>query len=271
MTSEKFNILIVDDEPKNIKLVASFLGVVKNYKLSYTTDPVKSLEMVNEQSYDLILLDINMPKMDGFEVCKTIKNHPKTKNIPIIFLTAMLDDKSMENAFRMGASDYITKPIKKLELVSRVKTIFAFHKYENEIQTLKNDLKFSELVNKMTIDIQTNPIIFYTKDKILSCNKALQQLLGYSSISEFLEKEKTINGFIYDSDCQATQLDDIELIKKLYTEKDNKDRRNRVSIRSKKTLKHFMINVVNLKYDKYLQYLIYFEQINKSDILFEKE
>ena len=271
MTSKKFNILIVDDEPKNIKLVASFLGVVKNYKLSYTTDSLKVLEMVSEQKYDLILLDINMPILDGFEICKSIKKHPKTKDIPIIFLTAMLDDKSMENAFRMGASDYITKPIKKLELVSRVKTIFAFNQYANEIESLKNDLKFSELINKTTIDVQTNPIIFHNKEKIISCNKALQELLGYSSLDEFLDNKKSITSFIYDSDCQATQLGALQWIEKLYDEKDDKDKKHRVSIRSGNKLKHFFVNVLKITYDKHLEYIVYFEEIDKLKVSFEKE
>jgi len=271
MAHSIFKILIVDDEPKNIKLVASYLGVVKNYELSYTTFPKKALEMISEHKYDLILLDINMPVIDGYEVCKIIKKHPKTQHIPVMFLTAMLDDKSMENAFRVGAADYITKPIKKLELVSRVKTIFAFHKYEKEIKSLKNDLIFSELKNKTTIDVQTNPILFYKNEKILSCNKALQKLLGYSSFDNFLDKEKSITGFIYDSDCQALQLDDLAWIKKLYDEKDDKDKKHRVSILIGNNLKHFYVNVLKFTYDKHLEFIVYFQEIERVKVLFEKE
>ncbi|PHQ91387.1 MAG: hypothetical protein COB42_03480 [Sulfurimonas sp.] len=268
MENKEFNILIVDDEPRNIKLVASYLGIVKNYKLSYTTDPLKVLEMVKEKKYDLILLDINMPRMDGFEVCENLKKNPKTTNIPVIFLTAMLDDKSMNHAFRNGAADYITKPIKKLELVSRVKTIFAFYKYEEEIKMLKNDLDFTNLKAKLSIDAQVNPIIYYDGSEILQCNTALLQLLNYATVDDFLANEESITGLIYDSNCQGLELEDKDWVEKIYSQDRKDSQPNRISIGSDGSLKHFVVTVSKLQDATHLQYIIFFEEIDKPQYAF---
>jgi len=262
MQNNKFNILIVDDDAKNIKLVASFLSVVKNYNLSYATNGSKALELLKDKPYDLILLDINMPVMDGFELCKRIKEDPYTKNIPVIFLTAMLDDKSMETGFRLGAADYITKPIKKLELVSRVKTIFAFHQYEKKINSLKKRILFLDLINKTSIDAQVNPIIFHDREKMFLCNKAFLKLLHYESVEAFLDANKSLLGLIYDSNCQTNELADLHWLEKISNEMD--DAINRVSIRSSGALKHFFVSVEKIKYGNNLQYIVFFNEVNKK-------
>lgn len=269
MSEHKFNILIVDDEPKNIKLIASFLGVVKDYTISYSVDPIKALDMIRNQKYNLILLDINMPGVDGFQVCKKLKSHPETKDIPVIFLTAMIDDKSMQKAFSLGAADYITKPIKKIELVSRVKSIFAFEKYQKEIEDLKENVKFLALINKESIDAVPNPIIFYDESKMFMGNKALLSLLKYKSVEEFLENKKTILNLIYDSNCRASELNDIEWLEMLANAKE--DDVNRISLRGPDELKHFIVNVLKLKNEKLTQYIIAFTEINKPNFTFTQE
>lgn len=180
----------------------------------------------------------------------------------------MLDDKSMENAFRMGAADYITKPIKKLELVSRVKTIFAFYQYQEEIKTLHKDLKFSNLISKISIDAQTNPIIFHDDTKIIDSNKALLHLLNYSSLDEFLDNEKSISDFIYDSNCQVSEMSSLDWIESIHNEGIKSSDVSRVSIRTNDGLKHFIVNVSKLKDAAHLQYIIFFEEIDKPQYKF---
>ncbi|MBU2510935.1 hybrid sensor histidine kinase/response regulator [bacterium] len=116
-----FKILIVDDIPKNIQVVAN---VLKNegYKMTFARDGKSALEKVRSIEYDLILLDIMMPEMDGFEVCSHLKNDPKHNSIPVIFLTAKSDTASIVKGLESGAVDYINKPFNHAELIARVRT-----------------------------------------------------------------------------------------------------------------------------------------------------
>ena len=117
-TSHK--VLIVDDVTKNIQLVASFLKQ-SGYEINYALSGKAALKHVRKANFDLILLDVMMPEMDGFEVCQRLKENPDSKEIPIIFLTAKTDIDSITKAFQVGGVDYITKPFNKAELLARVK------------------------------------------------------------------------------------------------------------------------------------------------------
>jgi DNA-binding response OmpR family regulator len=115
------NILIVDDIGKNIQLLASILKNEK-YAISFATDGQQALEMIRNEQYDLILLDIMMPGMDGFEVCRNIKAIKGKEDIPIIFLTAKAQQQDITEGFELGAVDYIVKPCHAGELKARVAT-----------------------------------------------------------------------------------------------------------------------------------------------------
>lgn len=112
-------ILAVDDNLKNLKLVSNLLKE-KDYKIALAADGKSALKIVEENKIDLILLDIMMPEMDGFEVCKILKSKPETKDIPVIFLTAKNDAEDIVKGFKLGGVDYITKPFKREELIVRV-------------------------------------------------------------------------------------------------------------------------------------------------------
>lgn len=112
------SILIVDDEPVNIDIIASLLG--ESYDLRVATNGKDAIEFLKKTEVNLILLDISMPGMDGFETCSILKKEPKTRDIPIIFITANSDEKSIEKAYDVGGVDYITKPFKFKELVAKV-------------------------------------------------------------------------------------------------------------------------------------------------------
>lgn len=116
-----FNILIVDDIGKNIQVLAGILPT-ESYAISYATDGKNALQMIEEENYDLILLDVMMPVMDGFEVCKAIKKINGREEIPIIFLTARTEQIDINYGFEIGAVDYITKPFNSMELKARVET-----------------------------------------------------------------------------------------------------------------------------------------------------
>jgi len=113
-------ILVVDDKPNNLSLVTSLLKSL--YEVLLANNGERALSIAQEKIPDLILLDIMMPGMSGFEVCSQLKKDSRTENIPIIFLTARNDGDDFEKAYDIGAADYITKPINSKELLVRVRT-----------------------------------------------------------------------------------------------------------------------------------------------------
>ena len=133
----EFSILIVDDIPKNLQVLGNILSH-EGYKFEFSTDGKKALDWTKNKNFDLILLDVMMPEMSGFEVCERLKANPETSDIPIIFLTARTDTESIVKGFNLGAVDYITKPFNESELLSRVSTQVTLKKSHDEIsQNLK--------------------------------------------------------------------------------------------------------------------------------------
>ncbi len=154
-------ILIVDDTRVNLQLLGKILMKV-NYELAIANSGYEALDMLREVKPDLILLDVMMPGIDGYEVCKTLKSSPETKNIPVIFLTAKSEKEDIVTGFEMGAVDYVTKPFNSAELLARVKTHLEL-KYardllakQNEKLKQLNDLK-NEFLGMAAHDLR-NPI-----------------------------------------------------------------------------------------------------------------
>ncbi len=121
MKDKKELILIVDDNPQNLQYLGNLLRK-HNYELGVARNGIQALEFLKNKEPDLILLDIMMPQMDGYETCKKIKKNISIKYIPIIFLTAKTETKDIVNGFKVGGIDYITKPFIPEELLARVKT-----------------------------------------------------------------------------------------------------------------------------------------------------
>jgi len=140
---KKNQILIVDDVPLNMRIVSNFLHD-EGYNLDFANNGKEAIQKINEKHYDLILLDIRMPEMDGFEVCRIAKRNNKTKFIPIIFLTADVDTESLLTAFEVGAVDYVTKPFNGVELLARVKTHLELSKYREELKKKNKQLRKNE-------------------------------------------------------------------------------------------------------------------------------
>jgi two-component system, sensor histidine kinase and response regulator len=140
--TNNLSVLIVDDMAKNIQLAAKFL-TNEGYNLFFAQSGEAAMKQINNRPFDLILLDVMMPLMDGFEVCRKIKENERTKNVPIIFLTARTDDEAIKKGFALGGVDYITKPFNPVELVARVKTHIKLRLREkelNELNTTKDTL-----------------------------------------------------------------------------------------------------------------------------------
>lgn len=114
-------ILIVDDNKRNIQVLAGFLAN-NDYQVEYALDGPRALEWLKDENFDLVILDVMMPMMDGFQVCQAMKQNEATRDIPVIFLTARSDSESIIRGFQAGGVDYISKPFNSWELLTRVRT-----------------------------------------------------------------------------------------------------------------------------------------------------
>lgn len=140
-------ILIIDDEPINIEFMGELLKI--NYEVLFATNGQDGFDCATAGTApDLILLDIIMPELNGFEVCRMLKESPKSKDIPVIFLTARAETEDIVKAFRMGAVDYVTKPFNSDELMARVRTHLELKRVResqieliSKLQTAKDNLE----------------------------------------------------------------------------------------------------------------------------------
>jgi putative two-component system response regulator len=119
-TAQQAKILIVDDEPLNLKVLKQVLQ--DNYRLSFAKNGMDALELVKKEKPSLILLDVMMPGMTGFEICRQLKSDPETNTIPVIFVTALAEEADESEGFAAGGVDYINKPISPALVRARVKT-----------------------------------------------------------------------------------------------------------------------------------------------------
>jgi len=136
MTEQKNRILIVDDNAANRELLeAHLLGL--DCELDFAEDGQQTLTRVAEQQPDLILLDVMMPKLSGFEVCKQLKSDPKTKGIMILMVTALNELGDIERAISAGTDDFLSKPVSKAELLKRVQNMLMFKHTSDENERLR--------------------------------------------------------------------------------------------------------------------------------------
>ncbi len=150
MKNDKPLVLIVDDNPTNIDLLVNTLN--KEYRLGIAKSGMKALDYVKKQQPDLILLDIMMPEMNGYEVCTRLKEDPETSSIVVIFLSAMTEAANKTQGFSVGAVDYVTKPFHAAEVKERVRTHIALKQMREELNA--QNLILEEKVKEKTAQIQ---------------------------------------------------------------------------------------------------------------------
>src|SRR6056297_2516492 len=162
MGSKEKLILIVDDNPQNIQLVATYLITEEHYRISFSQSGTDALDKVKNADFDLILLDIMMPGMDGYETCRRIHDLPGLRETPVIFLTAKIDKDSIVKGFEAGAVDYVAKPFYGAELLARIRThlrIKAFQEQQEEINArinreLLKSMQMAEELEKAQEELQ---------------------------------------------------------------------------------------------------------------------
>jgi len=159
LESSPITILIIDDSPVNLHVLSKLMRQLGWHILS-TTSGEAGIRAVEEKLPDIILLDILMPGIDGFEVCRQLKNNPKTKHIPIILMSALTDTESTIKGLECGAVDYICKPFKQQEVIARLNAQIKLHK-TNQILAEKNlalevQIEANEKIKQELIQSETN-------------------------------------------------------------------------------------------------------------------
>ena len=150
---KKNKILIVDDDTMNLNLLEAFLTAAnENYELISAANGSQALEKVAKYNPDLVLLDIMMPEINGFDVCSIIKNNPATRFLPVILITALNDRENKIKGIEVGADDFLAKPVDRIELVTRVKSLLltkSLHDdLENHYKLLKKELAMAKYLQE---------------------------------------------------------------------------------------------------------------------------
>ena len=160
-SGRKEKILIVEDNKDNINLITYFLKP-NNYDISVAMDGETALQKVKAENPDIVLLDIMLPKINGFEVCEKLKKDPATRFIPVIMITALKELKDKIKSLEVGADDFITKPFESIELLARVKSLLRIKKYHDELEAKNKELKqidqFKEELLHLIVHDMKNPI-----------------------------------------------------------------------------------------------------------------
>ena len=211
-TSQQYLILIVDDNPTNIKVLSSFLKE-NGFKVLVFRDSESTLQMVPKISPNLILLDVMMPEIDGFELCRRLKESPATQDIPVIFMTALSDTVDKVKGLTIGGVDYITKPIQYEELLARINVHLRLYSLTKQLQESKQaaeaaNFAKSEFLANMSHELRT----------------PLNSILGFAQI---LQRSKTMTDeeldnirIIYQSGSHLlTLIDDILDLAKIEAQK----------------------------------------------------
>jgi two-component system, OmpR family, alkaline phosphatase synthesis response regulator PhoP len=137
-------VLVVDDNPQNLELLVEYLHTLENVQTMTASDGLECLEVVAHDQPDLILLDIMMPRMSGFEACRKLKSDPQTRDIPIIMVTALNELGDIEKGVESGTDDFLSKPVNRLELLTRVKSLLRLRHLKDELErtlTYLNDVE----------------------------------------------------------------------------------------------------------------------------------
>ncbi len=163
------HLLIVDDAHENIRILASVLSP-QGYTITFALDGETALQLAGKEKIDLVLLDVMMPRLDGFSVCRKLKENPQTRNIPVIFITARADAASVIQGFESGGVDYITKPFSWGELLVRVKTHLHLKQTEDELR----------LMAKIFDTASEGIFLSDAEHRIITANPAFFHITGYA-------------------------------------------------------------------------------------------
>jgi two-component system, sensor histidine kinase and response regulator len=237
--SNKMLVLIVDDIQTNIDFITEIVATIDDTEIEGVSTGQQTLDYVNKKKPDLILLDVSMPKMDGYEVCTRLKANPEFSDIPIIFLTARVQKEDIIRGFQVGAVDYIIKPFNMSELLSRVKTQLSLRKKTKELKNINQkleslveertaqlvesnkklteaNLQLTEAYRQLsTLDRAKNDFIAHINHELRT---PLNGIMGYTSLLSELSIEKEEANYVHAINLLVSRLIKLAEISLLFTE-----------------------------------------------------
>lgn len=205
-------VLIADDNPQNLDVLRKTLDH-KGLNISFALNGQTALKLVSKDPPDLIMLDVMMPVMDGFETCQKLKENDSWKNIPIIFITALTKEEDVIKGFSMGAVDYISKPFCAEEVLARVNTHLRISKLIKTKDLLINQVTNKEIHLSVLMDNMLDGLVVVDHNLVIrSFNPAIEKIFGYSEvIGKILEtlipstnNEELYNYFEHYSDSESS-------------------------------------------------------------------
>jgi two-component system, sensor histidine kinase and response regulator len=232
-------VLIVDDVQTNIEFITEIVGTLENTEIYGVNNGQQTFDFVSKRKPDLILLDVSMPKMDGYEVCSRIKADPRYSDISIIFLTARVQKEDIVKGFDVGAVDYIIKPFNMSELLSRVKTHIDLRNKTKELKYVNLELekivkeRTSQLIESnrglteanlrlteayrqlSTLDRAKNDFIAHINHELRT---PLNGIMGYTSLLSELSVGKEASNYIKSINLLVLRLIKVAEISLLFTE-----------------------------------------------------
>ncbi|MCG8698441.1 MAG: hybrid sensor histidine kinase/response regulator [Bacteroidales bacterium] len=233
-----FSILIVDDAPKNLQVLAKILQTV-HYKIDYATSGDKAVQWLKRKKFDLVLLDVVMPDMDGFEVCRVIRNDKNIHDTPVIFITALNNRNDIIEGFNVGGQDYIVKPFDPGELLVRVKTQLELKASKERLKEVNQWLE--EKVEERTIQLQqANNLLEQQNRELFDLDNAkneflkiisheirtpLNGVLGFLDVIKLQFKNKKLLHYIQRIDGSTRRLERFLLLALQYTELKTRSRK----------------------------------------------
>ncbi|WP_036478626.1 diguanylate cyclase [Myxosarcina sp. GI1] len=185
LQSHHEKILVIDDREDNLQLLSMLLDLY-GYQVKLVSSGSLALEQIKIAPPDLILLDISMPEMSGYEVCRLLKNNPHTNNIPVIFISASTEALDKIEAFESGGSDYITKPFQVEEVIARVKNQLELYRLQTELKvknsSLEHEIRQRQAVESKLLELNQKLSALATLD-------GLTQVANRRRFDEFFERE----------------------------------------------------------------------------------
>lgn len=189
-------IMVVDDTPTNLQLLSSIL-IEQGYQVRSMIDGLLALESALSDPPDLILLDIIMPKIDGYDVCKQLKSNQKTQGVPVIFISALDETWDKVKAFAVGGADYITKPFQVEEVLARVENQLTLHKLQRQLieqnQLLQQEIR-DRISAQAALEALNQELETRIQARTVELRDYLEQLRNLESqLREALDREKEVS------------------------------------------------------------------------------